>query len=214
MLLAVGCGAHTRLATRRSLVVPSRQEGRLGKEQPSTASLGIFRTRQAVRDRLPASLARKVASYPSKLSGGMRVSLGSARLLPTKHYKTWALTNYHSAVCLLQRIPVSEHRSYHFGYDFRCAPIAVTLRGDFVTTLTGGRGAPVGSTIEGLVPDGVTDILLSTASGSSQQVPIRANSYEAVASNPSAASFYVGHARYVVPIPDAPRLAVPRHANL
>lgn len=196
MLLAPGCGAHTRLTTSG---LPSRQES-------STATLNIYRTRQALRDRLPASLARKVASYPPKLSGGMRVSLGSARLLPTKHYKTWALTNYRSAVCLLQRIPVEEHRSYHFGYDFRCAPIGVTLHGGFVTTLTGGWGAPAGSTVEGLVPDGVADILLTTASGSSQQVPVRLNSYEAVARNPSVASFYVGHARYVVPIPGAPRL--------
>jgi hypothetical protein len=203
LIFTVSCGSHGRLSPSQAQKQRSGNAVRPSDSQ-ITLDLEIFRRQQRPSDRLPEALAPKVARYPRELSGGLNVSLLSARLLPSGEYKTWALTNYHNAVCLLHELPVVVRGVSSVGYSFSCEPLGRTIQGWLITTITGGPHAPDGTEVQGLVPDGTSAVFLKERGGRRRQLPVESNSYATVASNPAAIIYYTGRTRHIVPVPDAP----------
>jgi len=210
LMLAVSCGSPGRLASTPHGQLPGREahsasssaiEGTTSADV-SPLRLAIFRSRQRPSDRLPQAVVHRVGKYPPQLSGGIPVDSGSARLLPFGRYRTWALTNYRNAVCLLHEVPaLTRTGAPTIEYSLGCESVEGTMRGWLISTLSGGRRPLGGVVVQGMVPNGTAEVVLKEGNGHQRRLRVESNSYETVAPEPISISYRNGGTKYTVPVP-------------
>lgn len=203
-VFAASCGSQHR---QRAVIPPIGAS--VGPGPNSTAAgespfvpLLVFRRPPRPADRLPTGAATDLAKYPLELSGGRAISAASARRVPSAAYGAWLLTNEYDAVCLLQQAPVRGRRG--LGQTLSCLPVVRVLGGWLIRTLTGAPGQH-GTTVEGIVPDGVVSVEIRVGGRQSRPVAVRSNAYSVTATDPESLTYYAHGMRYTVPIPGPPR---------
>jgi hypothetical protein len=210
LMLAVSCGSPARLTSTPHGQSPSREarptsssaRESITSTGMSPLRLAIFRRQQQPSDRLPRAVVHRVGKYPPQLSGGIHVDSGSARLLPFGRYRTWALTNYRNAVCLLHEVPaLTRTKAPTIEYSFGCESVERTMQGWLISTLSGGPRPLGGVMVQGIVPDGTADVVLKEENGHQRRLRVESNSYETVASEPISISYRNGGTEYTVPVP-------------
>jgi hypothetical protein len=173
-------------------------------------SLSVLRDRRTLNERPPSWVAEKLQGPDGSPLPSNDISMARKVL---RHQRAWVVPVPGAGICLVRivrpLVPFYRGRSLPPTVSQTCLPPGEVMHGGLreSQSLSTSFKARLPTLVDGIVPDGVSHVVIHFADHSSRSVGVSRNSYEATVVNPYSLTFFTGagrsRRRSVVPIPSA-----------